>query len=79
MIEKYPTGYKPLFNDTHDPNYAEDDPNDYTDNSRNQNKDSVNKLKVNNHKDNGDEYKYENYAALKNDESVINKPKKKKK
>ena len=34
MTAKYSTRYKPLFNDTHDPNYAEDDPNDYTDNSR---------------------------------------------
>ena len=35
-IAKYPPGYKPLFNDTHDPNSTEDDPNDSTDNSRNE-------------------------------------------
>ena len=34
----------------------------------------MNKLKVNNNKDNDDEYKDENYAILKNDGSFINKP-----
>ena len=32
--EKHPTGFKPLFNDAHDPNSTEDDPNNSTDNSR---------------------------------------------
>ena len=27
LLEKYPTGYKPLFNDTHYPNETEDDLN----------------------------------------------------
>ena len=45
----------------------------------NQSKDSVNKPKLNNHNDNGDEYKDKNYAALENDESVINRPKENKK
>ena len=44
IIAKYPTGYKPLFIDTHDPNSTEDDPDNYIDNSRNENNDSVNKL-----------------------------------
>ena len=52
IIEKYPTGCKPLFNDTHDPNYTEDDPNYSTDNSSNEKKYSVNKLKVNDNEDN---------------------------
>ena len=42
IIEKYTTGNKPLFNDTYNPNYSEDEPNDAIDNSRNKNKDYVN-------------------------------------
>ena len=71
IIERYPTLYKPLFNCNHDPNSTEDEPNDSTDNSRNESGDSVNKLKVKNNEDNYDEYKYEKSAALKKDESVI--------
>ena len=67
IIAKHTTGYKPLFNDTHDPNYSEDDPNDSTNNLRNKNEDFVNKMKVNNNEDNDDEYKDKNSAALKND------------
>ena len=48
IMEKYPPGYRPLFKDTHDPNSTEDKPNDFTYNSRNQNEDYVNKLKVTN-------------------------------
>ena len=73
IIEKHTTVYKQLFNDTHDPNYTETDPNDSIDNSLNENKCYVNKLKVNNNEDNDDEEKDENSAPLKNDESVINK------
>ena len=57
IITKYPTGYKPLFNDTHDQNSSEDYPNGSTDNPCNENEDSVNKLKVNNNEGNYDEYK----------------------
>ena len=32
IIKNYPPGYKTLFNDTHNPNITEDDPNNYTDN-----------------------------------------------
>ena len=32
LLEKYPTGYKQLLNDTHYSNKIEDDFNDYTDN-----------------------------------------------
>ena len=67
IIAKYPHGYKPLFNNTHDPNIIGDYPNYYTDNSRNKKEDSVNKLKFANNKDNGYEYKDGNYAAPKND------------
>ena len=67
IIEKYTTEYKPLFNDMHDPNYTEDDPNDSTDNYCNENEDYVNKMKVNNNADKDNEYKDENSTALKND------------
>ena len=50
ILEKYPPGFKPLFNDTHDPNSTEDDPNNSTDNSRNEKEYSMNKLEVNNNK-----------------------------
>ena len=73
IMEKYTTGYKALFNDTHEPYSTEDNHDNSRDDSRNENEDSVNKLKVNNNDDNDDEYKDENSAALKNDESVINK------
>ena len=46
IMAKYPHKYKPLFNDTHDPNSTEDDPDDYTDNSRNEKESSVNKIKT---------------------------------
>ena len=36
IIAKYTPGYKPLFNDTHDPNITEYNPNDSTDNSVNE-------------------------------------------
>ena len=52
IIEKYPNGYKQLFNDTHDPSYTEYNPNDSTDNWLNENEDYVNKLKVDNNKNN---------------------------
>ena len=32
LLAKYPTVYKPLFNDTHHPNKIDDDINDSTDN-----------------------------------------------
>ena len=35
IMAKYLPGSKPIFNDTHDPNSIEDDPNDFKDNSRN--------------------------------------------
>ena len=54
IIEKYPTGYKPLCNDTNYPNDIEDSPNDSTDNSRNDNEYYMNKLKVNHNEDNYD-------------------------
>ena len=31
ILEKYPIGYKPLFNNTHYPNNTDDDLNDSTD------------------------------------------------
>ena len=65
LLAKYPTVYKPLFNGKHDPNSTEDEPNDSTDNSRNESGDSVNKLKVKNNEDNYDEYKDENPQLLK--------------
>ena len=65
VIEKHPSGYKPLFHDTHDPNGIEDDPNDSTDNSRNKKEDSVNKMKWTNNENIVDKYKDENSAALK--------------
>ena len=34
LLEKYPTGYKPLFNDAHYPNKIYDDLNNSTENSR---------------------------------------------
>ena len=54
-IAKYPTKYKRLFSDRHHPNYAEYDSNDSTYNSRNENEDYVNKLKVNINENNDDE------------------------
>ena len=36
IMEKYPPGYKPLFNDIHDPNITSDEPNYSTDNSVNE-------------------------------------------
>ena len=78
IIAKHPPGNKPLFNDTHGANSTEDNPNDFTDNSLNEKEDYVNKLKVTNNKDNDDEYKDENTAALKNDESLPTRLKKKK-
>ena len=53
ILEKYPTGYKPLFNDMHYSNKREDELNDYTDNSCTDIDDCFNKL----HK-NKDEDKY---------------------
>ena len=36
IIATYPHRYKPLFNDTHDPNITEEEPNKSTDNSHNE-------------------------------------------
>ena len=51
----------------------EDDPHDSTDNSSNENEDYVNKLRENIDKNKENKYKDNSPAALKNDESVINK------
>ena len=53
-MAKYPPEYKPLFNDAHDPNSTEYDPNDSTDNLHNKKEYQVNKLKVTNTEDNDD-------------------------
>ena len=73
IIEKILMYINHYLNDTYDPNYTKNNPNICTDNSRNESKYSVNKLKVNNKEDKDDEYKYENSATFKNYESVINK------
>ena len=70
-LEKYPPGYKSLYNDAHEPNSTEDYPNDSTDNSFNEKEDSVNNLKETNNEDNDDKYKDENYQALNSNEIVI--------
>ena len=75
IIKKYTRGYKPIFNDTHDPNSTDDEPNDYTNSSRNKDKDFLIKPKTNNNVDKDYEYKDENTAALKNYENVIDKTK----
>ena len=46
LLEKYPTGYNPLFNDTHNPNKTDDDLNDSKDNSRTEINGYFNKLNV---------------------------------
>ena len=46
LMEKYPTGYKPLFDDMHYPNKTKDDLNDSTDNSRTEIDHYLNKLNV---------------------------------
>ena len=54
IIEKYPPEYKIAINYTYAPNITEDEPNDSTDNSRNEKLYSVNKLKVTSNEDNDD-------------------------
>ena len=49
LLAKYPTGYKPLFNDTNYPNKKEDDLNYSRDNSRTDIDDYLNKLNVKNY------------------------------
>ena len=56
LLQKYPTGYKPLFNNTHYPNKTDDNLNYSTDNSCTEIDGYFNKLNVNKY----DEYKYEN-------------------
>ena len=46
ILEKYRTGYKKLFNDTHDTNKTEDELNDSAGNSRTEIDDCLNKLNV---------------------------------
>ena len=70
---KYTPGFKPLFNDAHNPNITEDDPYGSTDNSLNENGDSVNKLNVTNNEDIDEKYKDDNSQYLNSNESVINK------
>ena len=70
---KYPTGYKPLFNDTYYPNKTEDNLNDSTDNSHTEIDDYLNKLNVNKDEDNDDEYKDDILQAHNSNECVIKK------
>ena len=51
IIAKHTTGYKPLFNDTHDPNKIEYDLNESEDNSCTDIDDDLNKLNVNKDED----------------------------
>ena len=46
LLANYPTGYKPFIDDKHFSNKTEDEHNDYTDNSRTKNEDSMNNLDV---------------------------------
>ena len=54
LLEKYPTGYKPLFDESNYPNKTEDGLNDSTDNSRSDIDDYLNKLNVKNDEDKND-------------------------
>ena len=51
LLSKFPTRYKPFFNDTHFSNIIEDEHNDSMDNSRTENKDYVNNLNVKKYED----------------------------
>ena len=55
ILAKYPTGYKPLFNDMHYPNKTECDLNFYTDSSRTDIEEYLNKLDINKDEDNDHE------------------------
>ena len=46
-----PPGFKPLLNDTHNPNSTEDGLNDSTDTALNEKEDFVNNMRVTNNKD----------------------------
>ena len=59
ILEKYPTGYKPLFNDTHYSNKTEDGLNDSTYNSCTYIDDYLNKLHIDKDEDKNYEYKDE--------------------
>ena len=72
-MEKYPTGYKPLFNDTHYLNKTEDDLNCSKDNSPSEIDGYSNKLNVKKEEDKDDEYKDGDSKYLNSNESVINK------
>ena len=74
-LEKYPPGYKSLWNGAHNPNIIEYDRNDSTDNSHNKKEYSVNNLKVTNNEDNYEKYNDDNSQVLNSNESVINRTK----
>ena len=73
ILAKYPTGYKPLFNDTNDPNKTHDNLNDSTDNSRTEIDYYLNKLNVIKDEDREDESKNENSQALNSNERKTSK------
>ena len=73
LLEKYPTGYKTLLNDTHYPNKTKDNLNDSTDNSGTEVDDYFNKLNFKKGEDKDNEYKYYTSQDLNSSESVINK------
>ena len=60
LLAKYPTGYKPFFNYTHFSKKTEEENKYSTNDSRNENKDSVNIMNVLKDEDEVDEYKEDN-------------------
>ena len=73
LLTKYPTGYQPIFNDTHYPNKTEEYLNYSTYNSCTEINDDLNKPNVKKDEYMDYDYKDDNSKALKSDEIVINK------
>ena len=73
LLEKYTSGYIPLFNDTHYPNKTDDDLNDSTGNSRTDIDYYFDKLNLTKNKHKYDECKDENSQVLISNKSEINK------
>ena len=73
LLEKIPTGYRPIFIDTHYPNKTTDALNNSIDNSCTDIDDYLNKLNVKKDDNKDDEYKDDNSQALNSNESVIKK------
>ena len=73
LLSKFPTINKPFIDNTYFSNKTEYEHNYSTDNSRTENKDSVNTINVDKYEDKDDKYKEDNSEDSKSNESVINK------